>query len=218
MKVLIVEDNRILSDNIRDYLEAKSIKSKQLFDWEFVNFELSSNTYDLVILDLWLPIIDGAEVCNRIRESGNNIPILVLTSRNSIDDKIKLFKLWTDDYLTKPFEYAELLMRIHALTKRTFSNKSNIIKSDNLEIDIEKRQIINAWKEIILSNLELNLLTYLLQNKGQNLSKENILEKVWWEYDAFNTSRTLDIHIWYLRKKLWKDLIKTIRWIGYTIN
>ncbi|MDD2565714.1 MAG: response regulator transcription factor [Candidatus Gracilibacteria bacterium] len=218
MKVLIVEDNRILSDNIRDYLEAKSIKSKQLFDGEFVNFELSSNTYDLVILDLGLPIIDGAEVCNRIRESGNNIPILVLTSRNSIDDKIKLFKLGTDDYLTKPFEYAELLMRIHALTKRTFSNKSNIIKSDNLEIDIEKRQIINAGKEIILSNLELNLLTYLLQNKGQNLSKENILEKVWGEYDAFNTSRTLDIHIGYLRKKLGKDLIKTIRGIGYTIN
>jgi len=218
MKVLIVEDNKILSDNIKDYLEAKWIDSKQLFSGENVNYELSSTNYDLVILDLGLPTIDGIEVCNRIRNVGNNIPVLMLTSRNTINDKIAGFKSWSDDYLTKPFEYSELLMRIYALTKRGFSLKWNIIKLYDLEVDVERRKVLKDWEEIELTNIEANLLIYLLQNKWQVMTKENLLEKVWWEYDAFNMTRTLDIHIWYLRKKLWKDLIETIRWIWYTIN
>lgn len=218
MKVLIVEDNKILSDNIKDYLEAKWIDSNQLFNGEHVNYELSSTNYDLVILDLGLPTIDGIEVCNRIRNVGNNIPVLMLTSRNTINDKVSWFKSWADDYLTKPFEYSELLMRIHALTKRTFSLKWNIIKVYDLEVDVERRKVLKDWEEIELTNIETNLLIYLLQNKWQVMTKEILLEKVWWEYDAFNMTRTLDIHVGYLRKKLWKDLIETIRWRWYTIN
>lgn len=218
MRVLIVEDNKILSDNIKDYLEAKWIDSNQLFSWDNVNYELSSANYDLVILDLGLPTIDGIEVCNRIRNNGNNIPVLMLTSRNTINDKVAGFKSWSDDYLTKPFEYSELLMRIQALTKRSFSLKWNIIKVYDLEVDVERRKVLKDWEEIELTNLEVNLLIYLLQNKWQVLSKETLLEKVWWEYDAFNMTRTLDIHVGYLRKKLGKDLIETIRWTWYTIN
>lgn len=218
MKVLIVEDNKILSDNIKDYLEAKWIDSNQLFSGENVNYELSSTNYDLVILDLGLPTIDGIEVCNRIRNVGNNIPVLMLTSRNTINDKIAGFKSWSDDYLTKPFEYSELLMRIYALTKRSFSLKWNIIKVYDLEVDVERRKVLKDWEEIELTNIETNLLIYLLQNKWQVMTKEVLLEKVWWEYDAFNMTRTLDIHVGYLRKKLWKDLIETIRWKWYTIN
>lgn len=218
MKVLIVEDNKILSDNIKDYLEAKWIDSKQLFSGENVNYELSSTNYDLVILDLGLPTIDGIEVCNRIRNVGNNIPVLMLTSRNTINDKVSWFKSWADDYLTKPFEYSELLMRIQALTKRSFTFKWNIIKVYDLEVDIERRKVLKDWEEIDLTNMELNLLIFLLQNKWQVMTKELLLEKVWWEYDAFNMTRTLDIHVWYLRKKLWVDLIETIRWKWYIIN
>jgi two-component system copper resistance phosphate regulon response regulator CusR len=218
MKVLIVEDNKILSENIRDYLEAKGIKSKQLFDWDYVEFELSSGNYDLVILDLGLPTMNWDEVCNRIRQGGNDIPILILTSRNTINDKIKLFKSWSDDYLTKPFEYTELLLRIHALTKRSFTNKANIIKVNDIEIDIDMRKAFKSGNEVILSNLEFNLLTFLLQNKWKIMTKETLLEKVWWEYDAFEMSRTLDVHIWYLRKKFDSELIETIRWKWYMIN
>lgn len=218
MRVLIVEDNKILSDNIKDYLEAKDIESKQLFSWNNVNYELSSTNYDLVILDLGLPTIDGIEVCNRIRNNGNNIPVLMLTSRNTINDKVAGFKSGSDDYLTKPFEYSELLMRIQALTRRSFSLKSNLITIDNLEVNVDRRIVKKDWEEIFLTNIEVNLLIYLLQNKWQVLSKETLLEKVWWEYDEFNMTRTLDIHVGYLRKKLGKDLIETIRWTWYTIN
>lgn len=218
MRALIVEDNKILSDNIKDYLEAKWIDSNQLFSWDNVNFELSSTNYDIVILDLGLPTIDGIEVCNRIRNVGNNIPVLMLTSRNTINDKVAGFKSGSDDYLTKPFEYSELLMRIQALTKRTYSLKWNIIKVYDLEVDVERRLVLRDWEKIELTNLETNLLIYLLQNKWQIMTKEVLLEKVWWEYDAFNMTRTLDIHVGYLRKKLGKDLIETIRGKWYTIN
>lgn len=112
MKILIIEDNLVLSENIRDYLAVKNIESKQLFEWKNVLFELSSNNYDVVILDLWLPDINWKEVCDNIRNAWKDIPILVLTSRNSIDDKIKMFKSWIDDYLTKPFLFEELLIRL----------------------------------------------------------------------------------------------------------
>ena len=218
MKILIVEDNLVLSENIRDYLAVKNIESKQLFEWKNVLFELSSNNYDVVILDLWLPDINWKEVCDNIRNAWKDIPILVLTSRNSIDDKIKMFKSWIDDYLTKPFLFEELLIRLQALNKRNFTLKSNILKVDDLEIDIDKQKVFKWENEIILSHLEFKLLVFLLQNKWKIQTKETLLEKVWWEYDAFSQTRTLDIHIWYLRKKLWNELIETVRWTWYLIN
>ncbi len=218
MKILIVEDNLVLSENIRDYLAVKNIESKQLFEWKNVLFELSSNNYDVVILDLWLPDINWKEVCDNIRNAWKDIPILVLTSRNSIDDKIKMFKSWIDDYLTKSFLFEELLIRLQALNKRNFTLKSNILKVDDLEIDIDKQKVFKWENEIILSHLEFKLLVFLLQNKWKIQTKETLLEKVWWEYDAFSQTRTLDIHIWYLRKKLWNGLIETVRWTWYLIN
>ena len=108
MKILIVEDNELLSNNIVTYLKLKKIETKQLFSWSGVNYELVSNNYDVVILDIWLPEIDWIEVCKQIRNSGKNIPILMLTARNKIADKMSWFNAWADDYLTKPFEYEEL--------------------------------------------------------------------------------------------------------------
>lgn len=221
MKILIVEDNELLSNNISTYLNLKDIETKQLFTWLEVNYELTTNSYDLVILDLGLPDIEWIEVCKNIRNSWKNIPILMLTARNTINDKKLWFDAWADDYLTKPFEYEEILMRINALVRRNFTVKSeNIIldKDENIELDINLKQVKKDWEEIHLSKLEIDLLIYLVHNKWKIITKEILLEKVWWEYDNFKISRTVDVYVWYLRKKLWKDIIQTIRWEWYIIN
>ncbi len=218
MKILIVEDNEILSQNIATYLKLENIQSKQLFEWGQVNYELTMNNYDLVILDLWLPDIDWLDICKKIRGSEKNIPILMLTARNTTQDKISGFQSGSDDYLTKPFDYEELLMRIHALIRRNFTVKSNKINIWDIELNIADKKVSLQWEEVHLSNLEIDLIIYLVQNKWKVISKEELLEKVWWEYDAYSMSRTVDVYIWYLRKKLGKDLIETIRGQWYLIR
>lgn len=218
MKVLLVEDNEILSNNIETYLKLKDIEAKQLFTWKGVNFELSSNNYDLVILDLWLPEVDWIDICEQIRNSWKNIPILMLTARNKIDDKIKWFNAWADDYLTKPFEYEELLIRINALVRRNYSVKSENIELWNINIDSNSKKVTKEKQEIHLSHLEYNLLIYLIQNKWKVMSKQVLSEKVWWEYDDFKMSRNVDVYIWYLRKKLGKEIIETVRGEWYIIK
>lgn len=222
MRILIVEDNKVLSNNIAAYLKLENIETHQLFTWEAVNYELVSNNYDLVILDLGLPDVDGVELCTKIRESGKNIPILMLTARNTIKDKISWLKSWADDYLTKPFDYEELLVRIQVLLRRNFNVKSKniILKIDwnNIEIDTWHKTVLLNNDEIHLSNTEYDLLVYLSQNKWNIITKDTLLEKVWWEYNDFNQTRTVDVYIWYLRKKLWKNIIDTIRWQWYIIK
>jgi DNA-binding response OmpR family regulator len=218
LKILIIEDNKILSDNIATYLKLEWIKSKQLFDWEKVLFELVSNNYDLIILDIWLWKISWLEVCKKIRDIWKNIPVLMLTARTTLDDKKAWFNSWADDYLTKPFDYEELLLRINALIRRNFTIKSDNIKLWNLEVYVDTKKVFKKSKELHLSNLEYELLLYLVHNKTKVVSKKELLEKVWWEYDDFSVSRTVDVYVWYLRKKIWKDIIDTVRWIWYIIN
>lgn len=218
MKVLIVEDNKILSNNIRDYLALEDITSHQLFEWKSVALELLSENYDVIILDIWLPDITGIEVCESLRKSGNITPILMLTARSETSDKIKGLKSWADDYLTKPFDYEELLVRLRTLIRRNQSVKSEQITIDNISIDCETKTVTQKWKKKDLSTTEFDLLCYLARHKGKIISKEELLEQVWWEYDAFSNSRTLDVYVWYLRKKLWKQVIETKRWLGYIIN
>ena len=218
LNILIVEDNKILSNNIAKYLELEWIKSVQLFSWEKVIFELVSNDYDLIILDLWLWEIDWLDVCQKIRDIWKNIPILILTARNTLNDKKLGFNSWADDYLTKPFDYEELILRINALVRRNFTVKSENITFWDIEIHIDSKKIIKSWKEIHLSQLEYELLLYLIHNKTKIITKKKLLEKVWWEYDDFSQSRTVDVYVWYLRKKLWKEVIETVRWEWYVIK
>ena len=218
MKVLIIEDNKILSSNISKYLEINNIKSNIKETWKQWIYELASFSYDLVLLDLGLPDIDWLEVCKYLRDKWNSIPILMLTSRSMIKDKLSWFDSWADDYLTKPFDYEELLARIKTLIRRNFSLKSKKIVFKDLELLEDDKKVVKSGLDIHLSSLEFDLLLYLLQNKWKLLSKEKILEKVWGEYDAMNSSRTLDVYIWYLRKKLWKEFIETKRGRGYIIS
>lgn len=218
MKILIVEDNEILSNNIKTFLGLENIEAVQVFSGAWVNYELTTNTYDLVILDIWLPDVDGISVSKKIRESGKNIPILMLTARNTKQDKMDGFSAWADDYLTKPFDYDELVMRIRALVRRNYSIKSASITIGDIEILLDAKKVYQKEREIHLSSLEIDLLVHLVRNRGKIISKEELLDKVWWEYDEFNMSRTVDVYIWYLRKKLWKELIETARWEWYIIH
>jgi len=218
MKILIVEDNKILSENIKKYLKLENIDSKQLFEWKNVIYELSQITYDLIIIDLWLWVIDWIDIIRKIRNNSSNIPILILTARDTIKDKISGFNSGADDYLTKPFDYNELLLRINALVRRNYSNKSEILTIWDLEIDKSQKEVKYKSNSIHLSKLEYDLLIYLLNYRWKLVTKKELLEKVWWEYDDFFPSRTVDIYIWYIRKKLSKDLIETIRWEGYLIK
>lgn len=218
MRILIVEDNEILSNNIAKYLQLEWIQSGQLFSWEKVNYELQINDYDLIIMDLGLWEYSGIDVIETIRESGKNIPILILTARDTIKDKIAWFHSWADDYLTKPFNYEELLLRIQALVKRNYSLKWENIVLWDIEINTVKKEVLQQWKMIHLSKLEYDLLYYLASYKGRVVTKKELLEKIWGEYDDFFPSRTVDIYVGYLRKKLKKDLIQTIRWEWYLIN
>ena len=223
MKILIVEDNKVLSNNIATYLKLENIETKQLFIGNEVNYELTMNSYDLVILDLWLPDIDWVDLCKNIRNSWKNIPILILTAKNTIKDKIGWLQWWADDYLTKPFDYWELLVRIHVLLRREYNVKSddiviNIDTDNKIAINNKLKEVLLNNKHIHLSNTEYELLIYLVQHKWNIISKEILLEKVWWEYDDFNQTRTVDVYVWYLRKKLWKNIIETVRWQWYIIK
>jgi DNA-binding response OmpR family regulator len=220
MKVLIVEDNDILRGNIKKYFEIKWINADEHPSYEWANYKIMTGNYDAVILDLWLwsEEGDGLDICAQVREKWNNVPILILTARTLTEQKIQWLEIWADDYLVKPFDYDELLARVLSISKRnnTLKWKKHII--EDVEIDEDTMSVKQEWVEIDFSKLEYHLLLFLVIHRGKVLSKEFITEKVWGEYDPFGESRTLDIHIWYLRKKLWKDFIETIRGVWYMIK
>ncbi len=218
MKILIVEDNKILSENIKKYLNLENIESKQLFEWKNVIYELQQDSYDLIIMDLWLWDSNWIDIIKKVRNNSNNIPILILTARDAIKDKISWFNSGADDYLIKPFIYEELLIRINALVRRNYSNKSEILIIWDLEIDKSKKEVKYNDNILHLSKLEYELLIYLINYRGKLVTKKELLEKVWWEYDDFFPSRTVDIYVWYLRKKINKNLIETVRWEWYLIK
>jgi len=219
MRILIIEDNEILSRNIVRYFALKDIFVDVALDWKDWLYKAKTKFYDAIILDINLPNISWLDICKDLRESWKDVSIIMLTSMWTNDDIVNWLNIWADDYLVKPFEYSELLARINALLRRKFINKSNILSKDNIELDLQKHEVKKDWKEIKLSNLEFNLLKYLLQNKWISLSRQQIYEHVWWEWDwDFMFSKTIDVYVWYLRKKLWKDIIETKKWFWFLIN
>jgi DNA-binding response OmpR family regulator len=219
MKVLIIEDNEILSRNLVRFLAMKNIASEVSFDGKEGLYKASVHFYDVIILDINLPIIDGTEVCKSLREKWKDVPIIMLTSRSAKSDIVQWLEAWADDYLSKPFDYDELIARIKSLSRRNLKNKSNtILKAWEYTVDLEKIEVLK-WKEKIkLSTLEFDLFKYLVQNKGKVVSRKDIYEKVWGEFEEFMFSKTVDVYIWYLRKKLDRNLIETKKWFWYIIN
>ena len=221
MRVLVVEDERDLNNIITKYLKKNNFNVDNVFDGEEALDYLNSAEYDLVILDVMMPKINGYEVLKTMRKENNDTPVLMLTAKDGVDDKVKGLDLGADDYLIKPFDFDELSARIRAITRRKFGNTTNILQIDDLNKDIKKKIVTRAGINIELTAKEYEVLEYLIQNKGHILSRDKIRDGVW-NFDYEGESNIIDVIIKNIRKKIAigdsKDLIFTKRGLGYVIR
>jgi DNA-binding response OmpR family regulator len=222
VRILVVEDERALSDAVCEGLRDNFFTVDQAFDGREALSKIEvEQAYDLVILDIMIPKIDGVTLLREMRKKGYKMPVLMLTAKSSIDNKIESFNLGADDYLTKPFDFRELLARVHALLRREKDTKTSTINIGDFVIDTSTN-IVSRGKNIIkLTKKEYQILVYLALNKGRLVTKEE-LENHLWDENASLWSDTLRTHIKNLRKKIdkgkRKELIKTIKGMGYEIN
>jgi two-component system copper resistance phosphate regulon response regulator CusR len=223
MKILLVEDEPKVVEFIKKGLEEQGYETEVAYDGQIGERLALKGKYDLIILDVILPYLNGYELCKRIREKGLQVPVLMLTALGTTDDKISGFDAGADDYLVKPFEFGELLARIKALTKRASGliQTSSIIKIADLELNLDKKSARRGDKGIELTAKEFSLLEFLMKNKGKVLSRSEIAEKVW--DITFDTgTNVVDVYINILRKKIDRDfehkLIQTRIGMGYSIN
>ncbi|MDV4151742.1 response regulator transcription factor [Clostridium sp. AL.422] len=212
MKILVVEDDIAIRDLIAINLELSGYEVITAEDGEAGKEKFNSNEIDLVLLDVMLPKIDGFELINIMKTK--DVPVIFITAKDSVLDRVKGLRLGADDYLVKPFESIELLARIEAVARR-YNKNENIIKFNDIEIDIDKRSIKLNEKQVDTTLKEFELLHLFLKNCNSALSREQILDKVW-GYDYYGGTRTVDIHVQRLREKLnLKDNIKTVYKVGY---
>lgn len=223
MRVLIVEDERKIANSIKKGLEQERYAVDVVYDGAD-GFDLaSSQNYDLLILDIMLPGMDGIEICSRLRELKNHIPILMLTAKALISDKVNGLNHGADDYLTKPFAFEELLARIRALIRRPKESAGSVLALDDLKLNTLTYDVKRGETNIVLSKKEYALLDYLLRHPEQTLTKDQIISHVW-DYDADILPNTVEVYIGYLRNKIDKPfpkrpaLIQTIRGFGYKIG
>jgi heavy metal response regulator len=220
MRILLVEDERNVASFIKKGLEEEFYSVDIAEDGSEGLLLSRTNDYDLVILDIMLPGINGVELCKKIRERDRRIPILMLTAVDSIESKVQGLESGADDYLTKPFAFSELLARIRALLRRVPDTVSELTIED-LRMELLSRRVFRGDKEIDLTPKEFSLLEYLLRNKGKVLSRTQIIENVW-GYNFDPGSNVVDVHIKFLREKIdsesGKKLIHTIRGAGYILK
>ena len=220
MKILVIEDHPKIRDNILKFLKISGFLAEWAFNWVDALLKISLNKYDLLILDVNMPIMWGREFMKNLREKVNNIPVIALTSNSMIDDKLEMFDLWVDDYLTKPFELKELEARIKALLKRKEKKIEKIIEVWEIKIDLDNHKVYKNKKEIDFWNKHFLIIEFLSKNKWIIKSKVQILGKVWWEAEENLdlNSTTLEAHISVVRKKLDKNFIKTVKGAWYIIE
>jgi DNA-binding response OmpR family regulator len=222
MKILLVEDEPKVAAFIQLGLQENTYKVKVAPDGEEGKNEVLNQLFDLIILDINLPKINGMELCKIIRENNIKTPILMLTALGSTDDVVSGFENGADDYLVKPFEFRELLARVKALIKRANpSNAENILKVEDLELNTESKIVKRANKKIELTAKEFALLEYLLRNKDRVISRKEIAEKVW-DINFDTGTNVIDVYVNFLRKKIDKDfdkkIIQTQVGMGYVIR
>jgi DNA-binding response OmpR family regulator len=217
--ILIVEDDTNINTIIKMYLEKEGYTIASAYDGESGIRLFGQGNYDLVILDIMLPIVSGYEVCRRIREKGRT-PVIMLTARGDTADKVAGLEMGADDYIVKPFEMQELLARVKAVLRRSGEYESKPVKLafSDLEIDLASYTVTADGQTMELPPKEMELLSFLAANKNTVFTREQLLEKVW-GYNYFGDSRTVDVHIKRLREKLPQDSpfwqIKTVWGVGY---
>ncbi|MFA4934196.1 MAG: response regulator transcription factor [Candidatus Omnitrophota bacterium] len=221
MRILLVEDEIKMASFIQRGLKEEDYVVDVANDGEKALFQAEINPYDLIILDVILPVKDGITVCRELRSKKINVPILMLTSKDRVRDKVLGLNSGADDYLAKPFAFEELLARISALLRRNKTDKTGILKIADLELDQLKHKVARAEKEIILTSKEFALLEYLMLNATHVVTRTMISEHVWHEdFDSF--TNVIDVYMNFLRNKIdkghRKQLIHTIHGKGYILR
>ena len=221
MKILIVEDNKTIQKDIEKEL-SKQFDTETCGDGEEGLYLISQGIYDLVILDLMLPNMGGIEILNQARKDGIDTPILILTAKEALDDKVEAFTLGANDYLTKPFYMDELVARVYAILRTNGKIKDKkYLEFMDLRIDSEKNSVYINDEEIELQNKQFKLLEYFVLNKGSILLKEQIYDRIW-GIDSDATIEIVEVYVSNLRKKLSKydydKYIKTKRKVGYILD
>lgn len=217
MRILVIEDEHKIANSIKRGFEQETWATDVAYDGE-EGFDLASaEDYDAIVLDLMLPKMDGMEICKKLRADGNNTPILMLTARGEITDKVEGLNSGADDYLVKPFAFEELLARIRALVRRPRETQGTELKVRDLTLNSNTFEVKKGDKGIELSRKEFALLEYLMRNTGRVVSKENIIAHVW-DYEADILPNTVEVFVGYLRDKIGSDIIKTVRGFGYKIE
>ena len=221
MKILLVEDEIDLNNVVTKYLKKNGYSIDSIFDGEEALDYLRYGEYDLVILDIMMPKVNGFEVIKELRNNGDNTAILMLTARDSADDKVKGLDLGADDYIVKPFDFNELLARIRAVVRRKYGHSSNKLVIGDLILDTSEKSVTRAGKQIELTGKEYEVLEYLMQSKNRILSRDQIKEHVW-DFDYEGDSNIIDVLIKNIRKKIdieaGKQIIYTKRGLGYVIK
>lgn len=223
MRILVIEDEKNLNDIIVKKLKLEHYGVDACYDGEEGLDYILATEYDVIILDIMLPKMNGFDVLKKMRSKKIKTPVLLLTAKDSVEDRVQGLDLGADDYLIKPFAFDELLARIRVLLRRnsTTETANNIFSIGNLTVDIESRSVKRENKSIKLSTREFTILEYMIRNKGKVLSRDNIEQHIW-NYDYEGGTNVIDVYIRYLRKKIDDNfepkLIHTIRGIGYVLK
>jgi DNA-binding response OmpR family regulator len=221
VRILIVEDEKKLADSVALGLRAERYAVDVAYDGTSGQDLALAHQYDLMIFDLMLPGVSGEEIVRSVRQSKPNVPILILTARDKTEEKVKQFEAGADDYLTKPFAFAELLVRVKALLRRGSVPRANVLRVGDLELDRLSMKVRRAGKRIELTSKEYALLEYLMANSGRVLSRTMIIEHVWDE-SFEGLTNIVDVFIRHLRAKIDGPfdvkLVQTVRGAGYAIS
>lgn len=223
MRILLVDDEPTLVNQLKDAFEGQRYTVETALDGEEALDKLFENQIDILILDVMLPKRDGLSVLSEIRKADISIPVLMLTAKGDIDDRIKGLDLGADDYLAKPFSLDELLARVRALLRRYGGQVASVLHIADLSLDTASREVSRNGRPVELTVREFSILEFLLYNKNRVVSRFNLAEHVWGEaFDPFSMSNFMDVHIKNLRKKIGDSgpgtIIRTVRGVGYIIK
>ena len=223
MRILVVEDEHKIAGALRQGLEQESYAVDLAYDADEGLSQALTGEHDLIILDRMLPgLIEGAEITKEVRASGIHTPIIMLTAKDQVTDRVAGLNSGADDYLVKPFAFEELLARVRALLRRPQESLSTVLKIDDLTLDTVSYEVKRGGRKINLSSKEFALLHYLMRNQNRVLSKDNIISHVW-DFDADVLPNTVEVYVGYLRSKVDKPfsgpaLIQTVRGFGYKLG
>lgn len=221
MRILIAEDEKTLNATLKKRLEEQSYSVDACLDGQKALDYLDSAEYDVVLLDIMMPKKSGLEVLRALRKKGRQTPVLLLTAKDSIEDRVDGLDAGADDYLVKPFAFEELMARIRVMLRKKSGQSSNLLSVGDLTLDLGTHTVVRDGQAISLSSREFALLRYLVMNQGMILSRDQIEQHIW-NYDYEGSSNMIDVYIRYLRKKIddpfEKKLIHTVRGAGYVLR